>query len=136
MILSTILLTRCQGLNSRTTQVLPEHLIAKQQDLKKKTVFIAIILIIGVKLPLPSMGAEFCNQCCQSPSGLTFSFITESYHGVLPSWDAICQAVSFDLFPASTFVPSFMSSFVLQATSQIFILPAVFKIRFENWCTQ
>lgn len=82
------------------------------------------------------MGTEFCNQCCQSPSVLTFSFISESYHRVLPFWDAICQAVSFDLFPASTFVPSFTSSFVLQATSQILILPAVFKIHFEHGCTQ
>lgn len=70
-----------------------------------------MILITGVKLPLPSMGTEFSNQCCQSPSGLTFPFTAESYHRVLPFWDAICQAVSFDLFPASTFVPSFMSFF-------------------------
>lgn len=103
---------------------------------KKKRSSLPSILITGVKLLLPSMGTEFCNQCCQSPSGLTFSFISESYHRVLPFWDTICQAVSFDMFPASTFVPSLMSSYVLQATSQIFILPAVFKIRFENWCTQ
>lgn len=79
------------------------------------------------------MGSEFCNQCCQSPSVLTFSFISESYHRVLPFWDAICQAVSFDLFPASTFVPSFTSSFVLQATSSNLHSPCCFQNTFWTW---
>lgn len=72
------------------------------------------------------MGAEFYNQCCQSPSGLT-----QFCHRGSPSFLGCHLLVSSsDLFPVSTFIPSFMFSFVLQATSQILILPAVFKICF------
>lgn len=59
-----------------------------ENKIKKKTL-LASILITEMKLPLPSMGTEFCNQCCQSPSGLTFlshlNLTIESFLSGIPS---------------------------------------------------
>lgn len=91
MTLSTVMLTGCQCLNYTVTGVCKVFLQENMENKikKKKKSLLASILITGMKLPLPSMGTEFCNQCCQSPSGLTFlshlNLTIESFLSGIPS---------------------------------------------------
>lgn len=91
MTLSTVMLTGCQCLNYTVTGVCKVFLRENMENKikKKKKSLLASILITGMKLPLPSMGTEFCNQCCQSPSGLTFlshlNLTIESFLSGIPS---------------------------------------------------